>query len=267
MKKIVLLIALIIFVANIPLGSVALTGDPEKYISELQRGRTILMIVGDENRTAIPGQGTGDIFIRNRLEKVLGNKVILGVDSTSFKDLYAAAESADLVIVSESTTSMVLKDKLKSVTTPVISYEAFIQDEMGLTAKELPGDPGEPEKFNYGVREKDTEIAIVNPDHPLAAGLKGNVTVYKVPREVTWGKVGKNATVIATLSGKSVAAAIYIYNKGDVLFDGTKAAGMRIGFFLEEENKTGTSNYMTEDGLRLFDAAVRFALESVKDFV
>ena len=97
--------------------------------------------------------------------------------------------------------------------------------------------------------------------------MKGNVTVYKVPREVTWGKVGKNATVIATLSGKSVAAAIYIYNKGDVLFDGTKAAGMRIGFFLEEENKTGTSNYMTEDGLRLFDAAVRFALESVKDFV
>ena len=56
MKKIVLLIALIIFVANIPPGSVALTGDPEKYISELQRGRTILMIVGDENRTAIPGQ-------------------------------------------------------------------------------------------------------------------------------------------------------------------------------------------------------------------
>jgi len=37
---------------------------------------------------------------------------------------------------------------------------------------------------------------------------------------------------------------------------------MRIGFFLEEENITGTSNFMTEDGLRLFDTAVKFALES-----
>ena len=46
---------------------------------------------------------------------------------------------------------MLLKNKLKSVTTPIISYEAFIQDEMGLTAVERPGDPGEPEEFNYGV--------------------------------------------------------------------------------------------------------------------
>jgi len=264
MKKIVLLIALIIFVANLPLGSVALTGDSEKYTSELQRGRTILMIVGDENRTAIPGQGTGDIFIRNRLEKVLGHKVILGVDSASFKDLYAAAESADLVIVSESTTSVKLRDKLKAVTTPILSYEAFIQDEMGLTTKELPGDPGEPDKFNYGVREKDTGIDIVMPDHPLAAGLKGHVTVYKEAKEVTWGKVGKDAKVVATLIGKNEAAAIYIYDKGATLFDGTIAAGMRIGFFLEEENITGTSNFMTVEGLRLFDAAIKFALGSNK---
>ena len=98
------------------------------------------------------------------------------------------------------------------------------------------------------------------PDHPLAAGLKGHVTIYKEPREVTWGKVGKNAKVIATLTGKKEAAAIYVYDKGAVLFDGTKAAGMRIGFFIEEENRTGTSNIMTEDGIRLFDAAVKFAL-------
>ena len=222
--------------------------------------KTILFIVGDDNGTAVPGQGTGDKFIRNRLEKVLGLKVILAVDTTSLNNLRTAAEAADLVIVSESPHSLKLQDKLKSVTTPIISYEAFIQDEMGLTAKELPGDPGEPENFNYGVREKDTAIDIIMPGNPLAAGLNGTVTVYREPREVTWGKVGKYAKVIATLKGKKEAAAIYLYNKGDILFDGTKAAGMRIGFFLEEENKTGSSNFLTEDGLRLFDAAVKFAL-------
>lgn len=262
MKNEIFLPALILFFACVTFSANAHSGDHNERIEELSQGKTILLIVGDENRTAIPGQGTGDLFIRNRLEKVLGHKVILGIDSASINELHMAAESADLVIVSESTTSVKLQNKLKSVTTPVISYEAFIQDEMGLTAKELPGDPGEPEDFNYGVREKDTGIDIVMPDHPLAAGMKGHVTVYKEPREVTWGKVGKGSKVIATLTGKKEAAVIYIYNKGAELFDGTIAAGMRIGFFLEEENITGTSNFMTGEGLRFFDAAVNFALST-----
>ena len=262
MKKQILFSAVIILFAGLPVFTSAHSLNNYKNRDEATQGKTILMIVGDENRTAVPGQGTGDLFIRNRLEKLLGHKVILGVDSASVGVLQSAAESADLVIVSESTTSVALRDKLKPVTTPIISYEAFIQDEMGLTAKELPGDPGEPDKFNYGVREKDTGIDIVMAGHPLSAGLKGHVEVYKESKEVTWGKVGKNAKVIATLTGKKEAAAIYVYDKGAELFDGTIAAGIRIGFFLEEENKTGTSNFMTAEGLRLFDAAIKFALGS-----
>jgi len=256
MKISVFISALIVLTAYISLNTYARHGGGE----EGSQSRTILMIVGDDNGTVVPGQGTGDLFIRNRLEKVLGHRVILGVDSASLDNLRTAAESADLVIVSESPHSLKLQDKLKSVTTPIISYEAFIQDEMGFTAKELPGDPGEPENFNYGVREKDTGIDIIMPGHPLAAGLNGQVKIYRETKEVTWGKVGKNAKVIATLTGKKEAAAIYLYNKGDELFDGTTAAGMRIGFFLEEENKTGSSNFLTEEGLRLFDASVKFAL-------
>lgn len=254
--------ALIILSAFVSFNTNARCENPDKAMEKGLQSSTILFIVGDDNGTAIPGQGTGDLFIRNRLEKVLGYKVILAVDTTSLANLRSVAESADLVIVSESPHSLKLQNKLKSVTTPIISYEAFIQDEMGLTATELPGDPGEPENFNYGVREKDTAIDIIMPGHPLAAGLKGQVKVYREPREVTWGKVGRNAKVIATLNGKKEAATIYLYNKGDELFDGTIAAGMRIGFFLEEENKTGSSNFMTEEGLRLFDASVKFALNA-----
>lgn len=260
MKNVIFLPAMIFLIASITFSANARSGDKNEGIEEGSQGKTILLIVGDENRTAVPGQGTGDIFIRNRLEKVLGYKVILGIDNASPGELNAAADSVDLVIVSESTTSALLRNKLKSVTTPVINYEAFIQDDMGLTSTERPGDPGEPEDFNYGVRKSDTGIDIVMPDHPLAAGLKGHVNIYRESREVSWGKVGKDAKVIATLTGKKEAAVIYIYNKGAELFDGTMAAGMRIGFFLEEENKTGTSNFMTGEGLLLFDAAVKFAL-------
>jgi hypothetical protein len=45
-----------------------------------------------------------------------------------------------------------------------------------------------------------------------------------------------------------------------VLFDGTTAAGLRVGFYLEDDNVTGTPNFMTADGRKLFDAAVAYAL-------
>jgi hypothetical protein len=235
--------------------------DVEVYI----RGSRILLIVGDENGKSEPGNGIGDLFIRNRLENVMGYKVILGIDSAPSDELYLDAAEADLVIVSESTTSKKLQDKLKSVTTPIINYESFIQDDMGMTAKEPSGDPGEPTDYAYGVRNKDTSIDIMMPDHPLAAGLEGTVTVYQEPKQITWGEVGKEAIVIATLTGEKSAAVIYVYDKGARLFDGTTAAGMRIGFFLEDDDETGTANLMTGDGLRLFDTAVKFALGSERD--
>ena len=262
MKKKILLSALIILIAGMPYSTFARSGDQNTGLEEGLKGSTILMIVGDDNETAEPGQGTGDVFIRNHLEKVLGHQVILGIDADPSDELYVSAVGADLVIISESTTSHKMKDKLTTVITPIINYEAFLQDEFGCTAPGPPTDPGEPEGFAYGARNKDTEIKIVKPEHPLAAGLNGNVKVYKEPRQVTWGKVGKGATVVATLSDKESAAVIYVYEQGSKLFDGTTAAGMRIGFFLEEENITGTSNFMTEEGLRLFNAAVKFALES-----
>jgi hypothetical protein len=246
-----LLIASMIFALWMPGTVSARIGDPDQGI---------LLVVGDENGTSEPGKGIGDLFIRTRLEKVLGHKVTLGLDSAPADELQAAAAHADLVIVSESTSSVKLKDKLKPVETPIINYEAFIQDEMGLTAIEPSGDPGEPADFAYGVKDKETRISIVAPAHPLAAGATGTLTVYREPKQVTWGKVGENAEVIATLPGEKTAATIYVYQKGAELFDGTTAAGLRVGFFLEDDDETGTANLMTDDGLRLFDAAVKYSL-------
>ena len=54
---------------------------------------------------------------------------------------------------------------------------------------------------------------------------------------------------------------MYVYRKGARLQDGSLAAGLRVGFFLEDDDTTGTANLMTEDGLRLLDAAVKFTLD------
>jgi len=225
-------------------------------------GSNILFVVGDENGTSATGEGIGDVIIFNRLETELGHNVKLGFDDAPADELQRAAAKADLVIVSESVTSRKLLDKLKPVETPIINYEAFVQDDLGLTALEPGGDPGEPPENAYGVRDKETDITIVTPSHPLAAGRTGNVTVYHEPKQITWGTVSKSAEVVAILPGEKRGATIYVYRKGSELFDGTIAAGLRVGFFLEDDDETGTANMLTEEGLRLFDTAVKFALET-----
>jgi hypothetical protein len=226
-------------------------------------GSNILLVVGDENGTSEPGKGIGDVFIINRLETELGHNVKLGFDDAPADELQRAAAEADLVIVAESVTSRKLLDKLKPVETPIINYEAFVQDDMGLTALEPSGDPGEPPEFAYGARDEETSITIVATSHPLAAGKTGDVAVYREPKQITWGTVANSAEVVAILPGEKRGATIYVYRKGSELFDGSIAAGLRIGFFLEDDDETGTANMLTGDGLLLFDTAVKFALEPV----
>jgi hypothetical protein len=224
--------------------------------------RVVLLVVGTENGMNMRGAGIGDRFIKTHLETALGHTVMLANDNASAADLRAAAAQADLVIVSESVSSAVLQNKLKSLPEPILNYEAFIQDEMGLTPPGPPGDPGEPANFALGVKANEARIDIVNDLHPLAAGLSGTVTVYSAPKSVTWGKVAESAEVVATLPGDRAGVAIYVYRKDARLQDGSAAAGVRVGFFLEDDDVTGTANLLTANGLRLFDAAVRFTLEA-----
>jgi hypothetical protein len=131
-------------------------------------------------------------------------------------------------------------------------------------------------KPTHGVTVGQLAIVITNPDHPLAAGFSGLVHVYRFPREMNWGvALAPGAEVVATLapsieaagdadprisSDYSGAATIYFVPKGGQLADGSAAAGLRIQYFVENENGPGTYNLMTEEGFRLFDAAIEWAL-------
>jgi hypothetical protein len=222
-------------------------------------GKTILFVVGTSNGSVAAGEGIGDKFIRGRLG-TQGYQVTPAPDITGAAPLVQMADQADLVLVSESVSSANLQGKLKPVTAPILNYEAFIQDEMGFTPPGPPGDPGLPAQFALGVKLSDTKIDIVDAKHPLAAGFTGTVTVYREPKEITWGKVAPTAEVVATLAGDTAGPCIYVYRKGAKLYDGTAAAGLRVGLFLEDDDKTGTPNFLTEEGLKLFDTAVRFTM-------
>jgi hypothetical protein len=221
----------------------------------------VLIINGNSNGTVTEGNlSLGDAFVKQRLETVLHHKTRVMWDQTAKAAMLAAADSADLVVVLESVTSAYLTDKLRATATPLLNCEAFIQDDLGLTATGPSGDPGPPSQFAFGVVDKETNIVIHAPEHPLAAGLRDEVSVYSAPKEINWGKVAAGAKVVATLASDPAGAALYLYEKGSTLFDGKQAAGLRIGFFLEDDNTTGTATFFTADGLKLFDAAVNYAL-------
>lgn len=225
------------------------------------------MITGNANNTVAPGElGPGDTFVKDYLETELGHAVTVRRDVTQGNSLRADALAADLVLVVESVTSTDLTDKLKDTPTPVINYEAFIQDDMGFTASGSPGpdcDPGPPSGgCTYGAVENHDRILVGDSAHPLAAGFSDTVTVYSVSNlEITWGTVAPSAEVVATLVDDTTGAVIYVYQAGATLFDGTSAAGLRVGFFLEDDNETGTANFMTPQGRALFEAVVAYALD------
>jgi hypothetical protein len=123
-------------------------------------GKNVLMVLGDGNETnpvsamgTAKGTGPGNVFLKNRLQNVLGHKVTMVADTTAKPMLLQAANSAALVIVCESVLSGNILTALNLSTTPIVSYEA-----------------GMPPAFTYGTLVAD-HMDIVNPIHPLAAGL------------------------------------------------------------------------------------------------
>jgi hypothetical protein len=200
-------------------------------------------------------------------------------DDTGAAEMQAAADAADLVIIPESVISQGVGTKLTATSTPLINMEAFLQDEFqfvdpaGVTVD--PGSPeggaggtvenptGQVDVGHFGAIAGETDIVIVDPSHPLAAGLSGRVRVYTMPAEINWAVnevLAPGVHSVAALPDYPEAQSIYFILPGDALFDGSPSPNLRISLFTENNNDIGTYHRMTEDGHRLFNAAINWAL-------
>ena len=141
----------------------------------------------------------------------LGHTVTYFDDGEDEAATEAAAAAADLVFISESVGSSGIRDEITEVEVPMIVNEMWAWDEMGLT-------------HGGGADEVavTTDIEIVNPGHPLAAGLSGTVPLLT---DITSslgacrlgkGIAGDEATVIATatLGDGETYDVIFVYEKG-----------------------------------------------------
>jgi hypothetical protein len=199
--------------------------------------------------SANPMTDAGDIAVVNRLES---QGFLVEVVDDNVSDT-AQADGKALVVISSTVGSGNVAAKFADVAVPVINWEEAIFDDMRMT-----GDSGAAPD-HHGSTGNLTQIDILNASHPLAAGLSGTVTVTSSPQTMSWGVSDANPTnaiVIAQVAGDPTKWAIWAYDKGGILFDGTAAAERRVGFFFNAASVTAT----TADGFKLFDAAVNWAL-------
>jgi hypothetical protein len=243
------------FLALLALTSFALAVGLVKHSAAAQ----ILFIVDDDTGVAgVPDKGSVDLGsdtnvgpgahptfgLLERLQ-MLGHNVTVRDDGPS-----SAADLAgkNLVVISSSVGSGdITFAKFGATSLPIINMEPAALDNLEMTSEDADGVAG-------------TTITIVNPAHPLAAGLSGMVTL--APADATINRTrgtsmfGAGVTIVARGPGADTGATIFEYAPGALLENGSPAAGRRIGLFW---NATGTNWDATTAG-KLFDAAVRYAL-------
>jgi len=214
-------------------------------------GKRLLFVINTKPYLVLPLAKPGleaDGKIKQHLES-LGFVVTIADQH----DPATRADGYDLVVISATVSGGVVEGAYKHVAAPVVTWESHIYDDMGMAGKRLERDFGEVKKEG----ELERYVRLTNAPHSLAAGLQAG-TVMAMDRDdrMNWGRPGPGAIVVATLPGAPDKATIFAYEKGATMEDAFIAPARRVGFFLSNE----TFPTLTNDGLALFDAALRWAV-------
>ena len=101
------------------------------------------------------------------------------------------AENYSMIYVSESISSGDIATKLNQTSTPVMCSEHYISDDMGIAGAVTDEDYGQ-------TARKYQQLTIADDQHPLAAGLTGDATVYRKNGKFSFTKPGGDVQIIAT---------------------------------------------------------------------
>lgn len=205
--------------------------------------------------TADPGPLTfaGDIAVYQRLLN-RGFDVELAQGSAVPND-GSTALGHDLIIQSSSLGSGTVENadpaggppisKFKFLAIPAIEWEASSEDAFGF--QELNG---------TATAADQTQINIVNATNALAAGFpNGLVTVVTAVQPFSQG-TPTGAHIVATPATDPSQAVIYYYEKGETGFNNFVMPARRVFYYFGD----ATASVLTADGLKLFDAAVDWAI-------
>ncbi len=226
------------------LGAVAVDNDGYRTLADF-----IFITVGDEliDKTALLVTAnaaelkTSDAMIVEHLRLAGFNTVIVDDDTADAQH----AANMDLALISSTILPTKVKDKLNHIPVPIIVWEARLFDDLKMTNAITFTDLGTAD---------GAKLSIIDPAHPLAGGLDGEVTVLDYDYKLTWGKPAPTAITVAAIPGQTGQYAIFAYDAGAEML-GMTAPARRVGLFLYDES----ASQLHANGWALFDAALEWA--------
>ncbi len=186
----------------------------------------------------------GDVVLQERL-RGLG----LVVEVRRANELQPQhATGKDVVVVSESSSSGDVRNKLTTAQVPVVAMDPDLFDDLKMTGNRSGRD--------FGFQADQRAIRIAMTGHPLAAGMSEEVVVTAAARTFKWGSPPSSAEAIkvATLANNPGRFTIFAYEAGAKMV-GIRAPARRVGWFAGRD----VPEVFTEDGQALFHAAVQWA--------
>ncbi|AFH63237.1 hypothetical protein ACVNS2_21485 [Paenibacillus caseinilyticus] len=190
-------------------------------------------------------EGSGDPVLISHLEK-LGYLVM---DMSENEFTAQAAKDYAVIYVSDSVNAARVDSGLKDVAAGIIYAKPQLAETAGLT-----------EPLSYGHLTGEKSVRLVQPKHPLAAGLSGDPAVYAASGRMGYAAPGKEAAVIAAAPGDEKKALVFAYEKGAKGAGGQTLPGRRVFFYMP----TGEEENQSEDGWKLLDAAIVWAAQNPK---
>lgn len=160
-----------------------------------------------------------------------------------------SAAGKKVVVLSYSVDSEEVRGKFNDAAVPIIVTEHNLLDSLGMTA------PGGGHGWQLGV----TQVTVTAPDHPLAAGFSGDVTVYTKSGEVFWGIPSPAAIKVASVKGNPGRPVTFVYAAGAMMVGGKVAPAKRVQFFLGAH--LTPDRWLNPAGLKMLDAAIDWCVQ------
>jgi hypothetical protein len=153
-----------------------------------------------------------------------------------------------LVVLSPLGAALDVEDKFREAPVPVITWEYNLYDNMRMV---------DPLGTGWGIADPLDHIQIIDPAHPLAAGLgPGQVPLYVGAGRVSWGMPVGEAQIIATLPGDPTRATHFAFEAGAMMAGEFVAPARRVALGGGE-----TLAMPTPQAVELFAAAVEWAVQ------
>ena len=161
----------------------------------------------------------------------------------------STAVGRDLIVQSSSLGSGTVEvsgvGKFRALAIPAMEWEASNVDAYGFQEANA----------NPGTTGAQTQINIVDPTHPLAAGFPAGLVTTSTSETYSQAQP-VNAHVVATLASDATQKCLFYYEKGDKGFADFVMPARRVFFFFQDN----TAASATDAGWKLFDASVNWLL-------